>query len=251
MLNAVRRRLAASELLSYNQVRRDRWIARQAAGLPAGSRVLDVGAGSCPYRAQFAHCVYKTQDFAALQEGQLRGGRYGQIDYVCDATKIPVSDASFDAVLCAEVLEHLPAPVDVLREIGRVLAPGGKLFLTAPLGSGIHQEPFHFYGGYTPFWYRKFLGEAGFSELTIEANEGSLRAIAQASIYFLLLTRPFRLRMSLLAELAWMPFWVLLLPLLGVAMPIACKLLDRFDREQRLTVGYHVTAIRRPRPGQS
>ena len=127
MLRALRRRLAASELFSSNQVRRDRWIEQQAAGVPAGSRVLDVGAGSCPYREHFRHCVYSTQDFAALKEDQLRGGRYGQIDYVCDAASIPVSDASFDAVLCAEVLEHLPAPVDVVREIARVLAPGGDL----------------------------------------------------------------------------------------------------------------------------
>jgi ubiquinone/menaquinone biosynthesis C-methylase UbiE len=245
MLSVLRRWLAASELFSYNQVRRDQWIARQAAGLAAGTRVLDVGAGSCPYREQFRHCAYKTQDFVALQEDQLRGARYGQIDYVCDATRIPVPDASFDAALCAEVLEHVPAPLDVVRELARILAPGGKLILTAPLGSGIHQEPFHFYGGYTPYWYRKVLGEAGFAEVYVEANEGSLRSYAQESIRFLQLTRPFRLGLPLLAELAWIPVWVLLLPLLGVAVPIACKLMDRFDREQRFTIGYHVTAIRR------
>jgi len=221
MLAALRRRLADSELFSYNQVRRDRWIARQAAALPAGSRVIDIGAGSCPYRAHFAHC-----------------------SYVCDAASVPAADGSFDAILCSEVLEHYPAPIDLLREFARLLAPGGKLILTAPLGSGIHQEPYHFYGGYTPYWYEKFLAAAGFSAPSIEANEGSLRTYAQESIRFLRNTRPFRLGMPLLAELLWAPVWLLLLPLLGVFVSIACKLMDRYDKEQRTTVGYHVTATR-------
>ena len=244
MLAALRRRLADSELFSYNQVRRDRWIARQAAALPAGARVIDIGAGSCPYRAHFAHCSYVTQDFVALREEQLRYSKYGQIDYVCDAASVPVPDGSFDAILCSEVLEHYPAPIDLLREFARLLAPGGTLILTAPLGSGIHQEPYHFYGGYTPYWYEKFLTAAGFSAPRIEANEGSLRAYAQESIRFLRNTRPFRLGMPLPAELLWAPLWLLLLPLLGVFVSVACKLMDRYDKERRTTVGYHVTATR-------
>jgi ubiquinone/menaquinone biosynthesis C-methylase UbiE len=244
MLGSLRRRLAASELYSFNVVLRDRWIGAQAARVPTGSRVLDVGAGSAPYRKAFAHCEYLTQDFTQLQPDQLRHGGYAAIDYVCDAAAIPVPDASFDAVLCTEMLEHVPDPIRVVRELGRILKPEGLLILTAPLGSGIHQEPFHFYGGYTPYWYQRFLPEAGFDWIQIESNAGSLRFFGQESIRFLRSTRPFALRMPLVAELLWAPLWLLAVPVLGIAVPAACAILDRFDRDRRFTVGYHVTARR-------
>src|SRR5258708_19124467 len=72
------------------------------------------------------------------------------MDVVSEAHAIPVCDASFDAIVCTEVLEHVPEPIAVVREFGRIVAPGGRLILTAPLGSGIHQEPYHFYGGVNP-----------------------------------------------------------------------------------------------------
>lgn len=81
--------LKRSPLFAFNLVFRDRWVAAQAATLPAGARVLDIGAGSCPYRSLFAHCDYRTQDFTGLQDDQLRHGGYGRIDYVCDAADIP------------------------------------------------------------------------------------------------------------------------------------------------------------------
>ncbi len=243
--NYLRRLLARSELFSFNLVRRDRWIALQAAQLPAGTKVLDVGAGSCPYRELFEHCDYRTQDLAPLRGDQLRHGGYGQLDYVSDLLAIPVPDGSFGALLCTEVLEHHPEPIKVVQEFARILKPGGKLILTAPLGSGIHQEPYHYYGGYTPWWYERFLGSAGFDVIAIEANEGSLRSFAQEAVRFLQMTRPFRLPMPLIVQCVWVPIWLGLAPILGVMIPLACKYLDRFDLERRFTVGYHVTARRR------
>ena len=60
--------------LAFNLLNRDLWMAAQAALVSSGSRVLDVGAGSCPYRKLFAHCEYRTQDFQQLADEQLRHG---------------------------------------------------------------------------------------------------------------------------------------------------------------------------------
>jgi ubiquinone/menaquinone biosynthesis C-methylase UbiE len=245
VLSLLRRLLSASDLLAYNVQNRDKWIAAQARKVPRGTRVLDVGAGSAPYRSLFDGCDYKTQDFAQLQPEQLRYGGYTLIDLVSEADAIPVPDASFEVVLCTEVLEHVAEPIKVVREFGRILTPGGRLILTAPLGSGIHQEPYHYYGGYTPFWYRRFLTDAGFQSIEITANAGSLRHVAQETIRFVRMTRPFGLTAPWYLHLLWAPFWLVSAPILAIGIPLAAKLLDPFDDEQRFTVGYHVTAVRR------
>jgi SAM-dependent methyltransferase len=205
-----------------------------------------VGAGSAPYRKFFSHCRYFTQDFARLDPSQLLHGAYADVDYVSDAASIPVETGSFDAVICTEVLEHVAEPIKVVKEISRVLRPGGKLILTAPLGSGIHQEPFHFYGGFTPYWYERFLAQAGFEDIQVEPNAGSFRAFSQESLRFVLASRPTALPMPLLAKIIWTPVWLISLPLLAGVIPVSCFLLDRFDRERGFTVGYHVTAVRSP-----
>ncbi len=241
---ALRAWLKGSSLFAFNVVNRDRWVARQAAMLPPGARVLDMGAGSCPYRSLFSHCRYEAQDFAALEGEQLRHGGYGDIDYRCDIASVPVEAGRFDAILCTEVLEHVREPIKVVKEMARILKPGGRLMLTAPLGSGIHQEPYHYYGGYTPYWYEDFLREAGFAQIQVEANAGSFRFFSQEAIRFVQTTRPFKLGMPLALEFLWLPCWVLLAPLLALALPVLCRVLDRFDREQRFTVGYFVTAVK-------
>lgn len=244
IIRKVREILSKSPVFSFNQIFRDRWVDAQAAVLPAGSRVLDVGAGSCPYRHLFDHCEYRTQDVSLLHADQLRYGGYGQIDYVGDATAIPSPDREFDVVLCTEMLEHHPEPIRVVKELARILKPGGVLLLTAPLGSGIHQEPYHFYGGYTPYWYEKFLGEAGFEGLSIQPNGGFFRFFGQESLRYLQLSAPWKIPSGILIKVLWAPFWVALVPLLGLLMPTGAVLIDRWDREKRFTVGYHVRAVR-------
>ncbi len=84
-LSGLRRLRSSSDLFAFNLRNRDRWIAEQAALVPPGSKVLDAGAGSAPYRSLFAHCDYRTQDFAQLRDEQLRYGGSAPSDFVCDS----------------------------------------------------------------------------------------------------------------------------------------------------------------------
>lgn len=230
-------------VFNFNQTDRDSWVAVQAATLPAGSRVLDIGAGNCRYRHLFTHCRYETQDFAQLPSHEFEGQGYGQIDHVSDITAIPVPDASFDAALCTEVLEHVPDPAAAVREFARILKPGGRLILTAPLASGLHQEPYHFYGGFTPHWYRKFLGEVGFEQIEIVSNGGFFKFYGQESARVNLFLHPRRYRGALTKAAAAVGY-LATYPVFRVALPLLCHWLDRTDDERSFTIGYHVTAVK-------
>ena len=172
--------LAIDEIQSFNQTQRDHWVDEKAKTILPGSRVLDVGAGTCLYRANFSHCDYKSHDFKRYEGYQnSHEGSYGQMDYVSDINAIPVADESFDVVVCTEVLEHVPEPIAAVREMARILKSGGRLLLTAPLGSGLHQAPYHYYGGFTPYWYRHFCEQFGLSVVEIVPNGGFFKLLAQ------------------------------------------------------------------------
>jgi SAM-dependent methyltransferase len=234
-------RRLARKVIFVNERQRQDWIHSVAVTIPASARVLDVGAGSSPYRGFFSHCDYKSHDFAQLRPDQLAGRKgYAKLDYISDITAIPTPDASFDVVICTEVLEHVPEPIRAVHEFARIIKPGGKLILTAPLGSELHQEPYHYYGGYTPHWYRKFLAEAGFDTITIEANGGFFESYSQESQRFV----------SYLKTGGWkmVPVWTLLSPWFWLICPILCRILRPLDRNKSHTVGYHVIADRSLKP---
>ena len=223
---------------NFNQSDRDRWVRAKASTVPAGSRVLDIGAGTCLYRRDFAHCRYEAHDFkeySGYQDGQ--EGSYGDIDYVSDITAIPVPTATYDVVLCTEVLEHVPEPIAALREMARLLKPGGRLFLTAPLGAGLHQEPHHYYGGYTPHWYRRFCSEFGLKVLEITPNHTFFALLAQEC-----------------ARVSWTmprhahlhgPHCEAIGTLFGVLLPTYLFSRDKDCAIDQFTIGYHVEAIKR------
>jgi SAM-dependent methyltransferase len=241
-------KLNIAKIFAFNLYERDKFVERWAATITVQSKVLDVGAGPCRYRALFGHCRYYAQDFAKYEgssEGVLADkSRWtcGQLDFVSDATSIPASEGTFDAVLCTEVLEHVPEPIAVVHELARILRPGGTLLIAAPLGSGLHQEPYHYYGGYTPYWYYKFLADAGFTQIEVIPNGGFFKHYGQESQRFSALIDPRRATGT--AKYLLAPIWALTLLWFRCVLPLACHYLDRLDKYMAFTVGYHVTATR-------
>lgn len=144
----------------------ERELGAFAAGLPSGARVLDAGAGDCCYRVHFEGCAYESQDFA-----QVDGKTYGTLDHVCDIRDMPIEDARFDAAICTQVLAHIPDPGAALSELFRVVRPGGKLLLTAPLFFQ-ENEPPHDHFRYTRWGLEGLFERAGFQVEALRWLEG-------------------------------------------------------------------------------
>lgn len=163
--------------VDINDKNRQAWLAAALSSIPAGARILDAGAGEQRNRALCGHLSYVSQDFCQygggsdLAEG-LQIGRWdtSRIDLVSDITDIPAPDAAFDAILCTEVLEHVPDPTKALDEFARLLGPGGKLILTAPFASLVHMAPYHYCSGFSRYWYEYHLPLRGFKIDSIDAN---------------------------------------------------------------------------------
>ena len=161
-----------------NWADRESWIKHALERIPAGVRLLDAGAGELRYRPFCDHLDYVAQDFGGYDgSGDGKGSQTGtwdqtKLDLVCDIVDVPEPNASFGAVLCIEVLEHLPEPVAALREFARLLQTGGILVLTAPFCSMTHLSPYHFHTGFSRYFYEKWLPEIGFKidEITFNGN---------------------------------------------------------------------------------
>ena len=168
-----------------NKANRDAWLERTLASIPPGQRVLDAGAGELQYKRFCAHLDYVSQDFAQY-DGQGDGVALqtdtwdqSQLDIVSDIANIPEPDASFDAVMCIEVLEHLPDPIRALRELTRLLKPGGTLIITAPFCCLTHFSPYFYYTGYSRYFYEYWLGELGFEIEDMQWNGNYFEYLAQ------------------------------------------------------------------------
>jgi len=168
-----------------NQKTREDWLENALIQIPAGSRILDAGAGEQAYRRYCSHLNYVSQDFA-LYDGngdgtglQMSEWSHHELDIVSDITAIPEPSSSFDAIMCIEVLEHLPDPLAAFREFYRLLKPGGFLLLTAPFCSLTHFAPYYFHTGFSRYFFEKQLDLNGFSILDLQSNGNFFEYVAQ------------------------------------------------------------------------
>lgn len=219
------------------------WIAKTLQTIPKGMRILDAGAGELRLKPYCSHLEYVSQDFCqyegsgdgkALQTGAWDTTR---IDIVSDITSIPVPDASFDTVLCSEVLEHIPNPVVAIQEFARVLKSGGFLLLTAPFCSLTHFAPHHFASGLNRYWYEEHLPAMGLEIEEITPNGNWFEFMGQELSRARYVSRTFSSPL-----LGWF--------MLAASYPLraALTLLSKWDRgsSQLLCYGYMIKARKLP-----
>jgi SAM-dependent methyltransferase len=127
-------------------------------------RLLDLGCGKVPFYALYREYVSET--LCVDWGNSLHGGDY--LDAECDLTKdLPFADASFDTILLSYVLEHIPTPGRLWREMGRLLKPGGKLLLSVPFYYCLHEDPYDYYR-YTKYALQRFAEATGFEIILIK-----------------------------------------------------------------------------------
>jgi SAM-dependent methyltransferase len=219
LLRPLRRALSAK----ITRITLDRFVKEHASS----ARTLDIGAQTGPYAEWFPNRV--AIDLAP------RAG----IHVVTDAQRLAFCNASFDVILCTEVLEHIPEPQSAIDEMFRVLAPGGRLVLTTRFLFPIHDAP-HDYFRFTKYGLRYLLRRFDALDVREETTAvGTLAVLVQ--------------RLGMQAEtVGWGParaFWLVLAQALR---PWSGLISREYGDSRRLTPeqgimtsGYHV-ACRKP-----
>lgn len=193
----------------------------------AQGRLLDIGCGSKPYRELFAPFVtqHLGTDYSDTEHS-------GFMDVAADATALPFATASFDTVLCTEVIEHVRDPAQAMAEIARILKPGGYLFLTTPQTWETHRAPYDYYR-YTRYGLSYLATTHNMEVVKMVTHVGAGSTIGQLLSVFLF--HPFEHKSRLVQ----------------IGPALLCQLvmslfswLDVFDRQRQLTLGYMMLARR-------
>ena len=161
------------------------WLRAEAAA--AGERygrfrLLDVGCGPKPYYPFFAPYAseYVGVDVVDNPAAELRG----------PVEALPVPDASFDLVLCSQVLEHCDDPPQAVRELRRVTRPGGRVLASTHGVQVYHPSPVDLWRWTHAGLERLFTQNAAWSSVAVRPSSGTTACLGMlVSIYIDLLAR--------------------------------------------------------------
>ncbi len=158
-----------------------RWLEAEAPKTK-GLRLLDVGCGVKPYWPFFEPYV---AEYVGLDLSETP-----YADLVGRVEALPVEDASFDVVLCAQVLEHCDDPAQAVRELRRVVRPGGRVLASTHGVQVYHPSPVDLWRWTHAGLERLFAQNAEWSSLAVLPSSGTTACLAMlVSIYIDLLSR--------------------------------------------------------------
>jgi SAM-dependent methyltransferase len=205
----------------------------RAAAVPtrlaaAGGLVLDAGSGRGGWSRVIAAAGGRRESLDIAPRGDERP------DWIADLTAMPgVPDARFDAVVCHQVLEHVPAPWRAMAELHRVLRPGGGMVLSTPHLSRRHELP-HDYFRFTEEGLIRLARDAGFDVEGVVRYGGVLTFLHHQFS-----------TLGLGALAAWRPFYLCFIAL-NAPLSMLTARLDRLLDPRGLAANGVVVVLRRP-----
>ncbi len=201
------------------------WMKRTGAAYARGV-LLDFGCGNKPYEPILAAGVGR------YVGADVEQNRFGTVDIIFEpGDALPLGDCSVDTVLSTQVLEHVAEPQAYLREVARILKPGGHVILTCPASFMLHEEP-HDYYRFTRYGIAHLLGQCQLNIVSLETAGGAWRLLGQ----ILLNHRAFGRRISVpLVSKAVDLVWI-------AGVNVLCSLLDRFNTNTKDTANYMIIA---------
>lgn len=206
--------------------------------VPAGARVLDAGSGEGRYKAFFEHTRYVGLDLAV---GDVTWD-YSELDSIGDLRELPFPDRCFDAAICIQTLEHVNDPFQVIKEIGRVLKPGGKFYLSAPMSWHQHQKPHDFFR-YTSFGFQHLLEQSGMQVVEMRPMGGYFWFLSyNLQMLHFWLFPPVKSRWQWWLQF---PYQLVSQALFFIILPLFLFYLDRIDTLKDHTMGWVCIAEKR------
>jgi SAM-dependent methyltransferase len=155
--------------------RRDRFINDALGDLPDDALVINVGCGVVRRFEPVCHSRYMATDLRFLPS----------VDFASDASALPIADQSVDVVLSLELLEQVPEPTAVLREIVRILKPGGMAMVSVP--SAVPRNDDNDYWRFTAQGL-DHLGSTVFDHGQVHVFGGTFEALGCLAEYYTALT---------------------------------------------------------------
>ena len=137
-------------------------------------RLLDLGCGKIPLFEVYRNFV--TENVCADWGNSLH--KNAHLDVECDLTqRLPFADGEFDTIILSDVLEHIPEPGQLWREMSRVLSADGRILMNVPFFYWLHEQP-HDYYRYTEYALERFADSAGMRITHLTAIGGAPEIMA-------------------------------------------------------------------------
>jgi SAM-dependent methyltransferase len=170
---------------------REAW--RIVSDQPDDALCLAVGGGPMRYHPQFVN---------------VNIGPFKNVDVVADAYELPYRDGTVNAILCEAVLEHLEFPEAAVKEMYRVLVPGGQLFASTPFLQAYHGYPNHFQN-FTLTGQQRLFIRNGFELVSSGVCVGPTYVVSEIVQCYLRYYIPFPIGRDFLLNLLRYPFALL------------------------------------------